>query len=63
MTPIQQQKLARNVHAVFNGSHLNAALRKMMFDEAQKILTDAGAAPDAISNVAADLKAAVNETQ
>jgi hypothetical protein len=51
-----QTTLARNIHAIFNSSHLSATQQQMMFDSVQKILTDAGTSLDGALNVVADLK-------
>lgn len=42
----QQTRLARYVHAAFNGAHLTAAQQQLIFDDAKKILV-AAAVPDA----------------
>jgi|SRR5450756_548845 len=63
LTVAQQKKLAVDVHAVFNSSHLSAAQQKMMFDDAQKILTQAGVAQDDADNVVTDLKKIADETK
>ena len=60
---MQQTQLAREVHAAFNGSHLTDAQLQPMLDDVQKILTNAGASPDDVANVIADLKAIVAETK
>lgn len=56
------QKLARNVHALFNASHLTAAQQTLLLDETKKILTAAGAAA-AADNVIEDLKGIAEETK
>jgi hypothetical protein len=60
---VQQKKLAVDVHALFNSSHLSAAQQKMMFEDVQKILTEAGAAQGDIDGVVADLKKVSEETK
>ena len=59
----QQTKLARYLHAAFNGSHLTAAQLTMILDDAQKIMTSAGASADDAGSVVADLKAVAAETK
>jgi hypothetical protein len=63
LTPAQQTKLAREVHALFNSSHLSAAQQPMLFNDVQKTLTDGGVPLDAAVNVATDLKAVAAETK
>lgn len=57
------QKLARNVHALFNSSHLNAAQQSALLDEVKKNLTAAGASADEAGNVFDALKGIVEETK
>jgi len=59
----QHAKLAQEVHAIFNISHLSAAQQQTICDGAQKILQDGGASPDDSINVVADLKSIANETK
>jgi hypothetical protein len=59
----QQLKLAREIHAVFNSSHLTAARQQTVFDDVQKTLTDAGVSMDAAIDVVTDLKTIAAETQ
>lgn len=59
----QQKKLAREMHAVFNSSHLTAERQKVVFDDVQKTLTDAGVSLDAATDVITDLKAVADETK
>jgi hypothetical protein len=63
ITVAQQRKLAVDVHALFNSSHLSAAQQKTMFDDVQKILAEAGAAQDVVDGVVADLKKIAEETK
>jgi hypothetical protein len=63
MTAAQQKQLAGYVHAVFNGAHLKDAQQTMIFNGAQKILTDSGASLDGAVDVVTDLKAVVAETK
>jgi hypothetical protein len=58
-----QPKLAQDVHAVFNSSHLTEAQQKMITDDLQKILTADGITPDDITNVINDVKMIVTETK
>jgi hypothetical protein len=59
----QHAKLAQDIRAVFNGSHLSAMQQQMIFDDVQKILQDGGAAADDITNVVSDIKTIVTETK
>jgi hypothetical protein len=59
----QKQKLAQNVHAIFNSSHLTAAQQQQMFDGVQKILTDGAVPPDDVTNVINGLKTIAAETK
>ncbi|MDR3458172.1 MAG: hypothetical protein P4N60_12040 [Verrucomicrobiae bacterium] len=63
ITALQQRKLAIDVHALFNSSHLSAAQQKTMFDEVQKILTEAGVPQGDVDAVVADLKKIAEETK
>ena len=58
-----QKKLAVDVHALFNSSHLTEAQRKAMLDDVQKILTDGGASLDDATNVVTDLKQIAEATK
>jgi hypothetical protein len=55
-------KLAQEVHAVFNASHLSDAQRQKIFDDIQKILTDGGVSADDAINVVSRLKTIATET-
>ena len=57
------QKLARNLHALFNGSHLTAAQSTTLLDDVKKNLTTAGASAEDAGNVFEDLKGIVEETK
>ena len=57
------QKLARNVRALFNGSHLTAAQQTTLLDDVKKNLTTAGASAEDANNVFDDLKGIVEETK
>jgi hypothetical protein len=59
----QQTKLAREVHALFNSSHLTAAQQQTLLDDVQKTLTDGGASLDNAVDVVTDLKAVVAQTK
>jgi len=58
-----QKKLAAEVHALFNSSHLTDAQQKTMFDDVQKILTEAGATLDDAVNVVTDLRKIAEATK
>jgi hypothetical protein len=59
----RQTKLAREVHALFNSSHLSATQQQATLTDLQKILADSGCNADAIQNVVADLKVIITETK
>jgi hypothetical protein len=59
----QQTKLAREIHALFNGAHLTPAQQQTLLADVQKILTDGDASLDDAVNVVTDLKAVVAETK
>lgn len=59
----RQQQLAREIHAIFNSSHLTATQQQMVFDGVQKTLTDAGVSLDAATDVVTDLKGIAAETK
>jgi hypothetical protein len=59
----QHAKLAQDIHAIFNGSHLSAAQQQMIFDDVQKILQTGGAAADDITNVVSDIRTIATETK
>lgn len=52
----QQLTLARNLHAIFNAGHLQAAQQQAVLDSVRKILTDAGSPADDVDTIVADLK-------
>ena len=60
----QEQKLAQNVHAIFNGAHLSTAQQQTRcYNSVQKILSDGGVAADDVTNVINDLKTIATETK
>jgi hypothetical protein len=59
----QQVKLARDIHAAFNGAHLAAAQLPPLLDDVKKILTDAGTPAEDAAQVADDLKQIAAETK
>ena len=61
--PAHQTKLARDIHAIFNSSHLSAAQQQMMFDDVKKILEGSGAATEDVASVMADLQQIAGETK
>ena len=63
LTAAQQTTLARDVHALFNSSHLTATQQQTLLDGVQKILTDAGASLDNAVDTVTDLKQVVAETK
>jgi hypothetical protein len=62
LTAPQQTALAREIHALFNSSHLSSDQQEKLLAGVQKILTDAGAELDDAVNVVTDLKAVATET-
>jgi hypothetical protein len=61
--PAQQAKLARDIHAIFNSSHLAAAQQQAVFDDVKKVLEGGGAATEDAANVIADLQQIAGETR
>jgi len=59
----QCQKLAQDVHAIFNSYQLSPTQQQSVENDVQKILQDGGVASDKISAVVDDLKAVANETK
>ncbi len=59
----QQTKFARQIHALFNSSHLTAAQQQTILDDVQKTLTGAGVSLDAATDVITDLKKVALETK
>jgi hypothetical protein len=62
MQPHQPQ-LARELHAIFNSSHLTVGQQQMIFADTKKILTNAGASTDDTQNVVSDLQKVASETK
>ena len=56
-------QLAREIHAVFNSSHLTPTQQQSIYDNVQKTLVDADVPLDAAVDVVTDLKAIVAETK
>jgi hypothetical protein len=63
LTAAQQTKLAREVHALFNSSHLTATQQQTVLTDIQTTLTDGGASLDDAVNTVADLKEVMAETK
>jgi hypothetical protein len=61
--PARRQKLAQDVHAIFNSSHLSAAQSQMIFDDVQKVLQNSDVSSDQIATVINDLKAIAAATK
>lgn len=59
----QYQKLAQNLHAIFNSSHLSPSQQRMIFDGVQKILHDGGVSAEDTAKVVGDLKTVAAETK
>lgn len=56
-------KLAREIHALFNGAHVSAEQLETLLTDVKKILADAGVTTEAADQVADDLKAVAAETK
>lgn len=63
ITGAQQIRLARDIHALFNSSHLSDAQQKLVLDDVQKTLTDGGVSLDAAVDVVTDLRKISSETK
>jgi len=63
LTAAQQTKLAREVHALFNSSHLTATQQQTVLTDIQTTLTDGGASLDDAVNTVTDLKEVIAETK
>lgn len=59
----QQTRLAREVHAMFNGSHLTDAIQSKLLTDVQKILTASGCGDDTVQTIITDLKTIASETK
>jgi len=59
----QKLPLARQVHAVFNSSHLSSSQQQTIYDNVQKILVDAGVSLGDAVDVVTDLKTIAGETK
>lgn len=59
----QHQKLAQNIHATFNASHLTPSQQQQVFSTVQKALLDGGASAGDAAKVISSLKAVVAETK
>ena len=59
----QHAKLAQDIHAVFNASHLSPEQQQKIFDDVQKILQDGGVAADDTINVISGIKTIATEAK
>ena len=59
----QHQKLAQDVHAIFNSSHLSPAQQHKIIADVQTLLQNGGVPPDDVTNVVNDIKAIATETK
>jgi hypothetical protein len=59
----QHQKLAQDVHAIFNSSHLSPAQQQKIFADVQTLLQNGGVPPDDATNVVNDIKTIATETK
>jgi hypothetical protein len=59
---LQDLKLARSLHALFNAAHLTAAQQESLLTGFKKVLTDAGVAADDADGLVSALKQIVSET-
>lgn len=53
---LEREKLARELHALFNSAHLSETQQKSTTDDLKKILTDAGVSADDVNAIADDLQ-------
>jgi len=63
LSAAQSQKLAQDVHAIFNSSHLSADQQQMIFVEVQKILESGGVSPDKTADTVNRIKTIAAETE
>jgi type II secretory pathway pseudopilin PulG len=59
----QKLPLARQIHALFNSSHLTSSQQQTIYDNVQKILVNAGVSLGDAVDVVTDLKAIAAETK
>ena len=59
----QHQKLAQDVHAIFNSSHLSPAQQQKIIADVQTLLQNGGVPPDNATNIVNDIKTIATETQ
>ncbi len=59
----QHQKLAQDVHAIFNSSHLSPAQQHKIIADVQTLLQNGEVPPDDVTNVVNDIKAIATETK
>ena len=59
----QHAKLAQDIHAIFNSSHLSPAQQEMIFNDVQEILQSNEIPSDEITNVVNGVKKIAAETQ
>jgi hypothetical protein len=59
----QHQKLAQDVHAIFNSSHLSSQQQKMIFDDVRNILQDGGVSADETTNVVSEIQMIASQTK
>lgn len=59
----QKLPLARQIHAIFNSSHLTATQLQSIYDHVQKLLVDAGVSLGDAVDVVTDLKTIAGETK
>ena len=57
------QKLGRDVHALFNSSHLSAVQQEQLLGEVKKLFSDAGVSGPGVDKIDDDLKTIVSETK
>lgn len=63
LASVQQRKLAGDIHALFNGSHLSDDQQKTLLADVQKTLTDGGVPLDNAVDTMIDLKAVAAQTK
>jgi len=59
----QHAKLAQDIHAVFNGSHLAPAQQQMVLDDVRKILQTGGVSADEVAAVVGGIMTIATQTK
>jgi hypothetical protein len=59
----QHQKMAQDIHAIFNSSQLTPSQQQMIFDGIQSCLQDGGTSSDETTNIVSDIQTIATETK